>query len=89
MMKKNIINIIEQSQRKYFNTYQSARFNKKDFKKIFELAVELIVESQDFIRKKNDVSSVSLREIRRFNIFFEYFYEYLRKKKRNEKRRAN
>ena len=79
--KEYIINIIEQSQRKYFNTYQSARFNKKDFKKIFELAVELIVESQDFIRKKNDVSSVSLREIRRFNIFFEYFYEYLSKKK--------
>ena len=41
----------------------------------------MIVASQNFIRNKNDVSSVSLREIRRFNIFFEFFCDYLMKKK--------
>ena len=41
----------------------------------------MIVCAQNFIRTRNDVSSVSLREIRRFNIFYEFFFEHLRKRK--------
>ena len=53
----------------------------EDFKKLHEFAKDLIVKAQNFIRNKNDISSVSLREIRRFNIFYEFFFDYLTKKK--------
>ncbi len=54
---------------------------KEDFEKIHDLATNMIVTAQNFIRDKNDISSVSLREIRRFNIFYEFFFNYLKKKK--------
>ena len=51
--------------------------------KLKELTKDMIIKSQEFIRNKNDISSVSLREIRRFNIFFIFFYKYLSYKKNN------
>ena len=57
--------------------------NKSDFNRIQKLAVDTIVESQNFIRDNNEISAVSLREIRRFNIFFEFFYKYINDKKNN------
>ena len=53
---------------------------------IKNLAKDLISESQNFIRKNNDISSVSLREIRRFNIFLEFFYNGLSFKNRNSEK---
>ena len=53
----------------------------KDFKLIHQLAIDMIVTAQNFIRKSNDISSVSLREIGRFKIFYEFFFNYLLKKK--------
>ena len=50
-------------------------------KKLYKLATELILESQTFIREQNGNSSVSLREIRRFIIFYEFFLKYLRIRK--------
>ena len=41
----------------------------------------MIWEAQQYIREKNDKSAVSLREIRRVNIFYEFFYKYLKSKK--------
>ena len=55
--------------------------NKSSYKEIHNLAKKLISQAQNFIRDKNDKSSVSLREIRRFNIFYEFFFNYLKKKK--------
>ena len=46
-----------------------------------KLACELIETAQEYIREKNDKSAVSLREIRRVNIFYEFFYKYLTLKK--------
>ena len=60
----------------YLNEEES--INCKQLKKI---ASEAIVHAQKYVREKNDVSSVSLREIRRFSIFYNFFVEYLRKKK--------
>ena len=40
-----------------------------------KLACELIETAQEYIREKNDKSAVSLREIRRVNIFYEFFSE--------------
>ena len=41
----------------------------------------VIVDADKFIRGFSDKSAVSLREIKRFNIFYEFFYDYLNKKK--------
>ena len=46
-----------------------------------KLASEAITIAHQYVREKNDVSSVSLREIRRFGIFYSFMVEYLRKKK--------
>ena len=51
------------------------------YQKLLEMSSNSIIEAQDYVREKNDVSSVSLREIRRFSIFYNFFVEYLRKKK--------
>ena len=41
-----------------------------------KLACDMIWEAQQYIREKNDKSAVSLWEIRRVNIFYEFFYKY-------------
>ena len=51
------------------------------YQKLLDMASNSIIEAQEYVREKNDVSSVSLREIRRFSIFYNFFVEYLRKKK--------
>ncbi len=43
---------------------------------LIEKIIESIVICHQFIREKYDKSSVSMREIRRFGIFFEYFIKY-------------
>ena len=48
-----------------------------------KLAQEMVTTAHNFIKKYNDKSIVSLREIRRFNIFYEFFYDYLKKRKEN------
>ena len=58
--------------------YKINNIDEKDKEKIHSLAVDMIVKAQDYIRKENDISSVSLREIRRFNIFYEFFFDYLK-----------
>ena len=57
-------------------------FDKYNYNKdIYKLAKKMISKAQNFIRNKNGISSVSLREIRRFNIFYEFLYIYLKSKK--------
>ena len=41
-----------------------------------DFTTELAI-AQNFIREKNGISSVSLREIRRFILFYEFFIKYL------------
>ena len=41
---------------------------------LYDITKELMYFVQNFIREKNDISSVSLREIRRFIIFYNFFY---------------
>jgi ABC-type oligopeptide transport system ATPase subunit len=48
----------------------------EDLGKLIEDISDSIVICHDFIREKYDKSSVSMREIRRFGIFFEYFIKY-------------
>ena len=69
--KKYIKNIVKETLQKY-NTNEELEF----------LFVEEIVECQNFVRDHNDISSVSLRDLRRFSLLFEFFVKYL--KQRNE-----
>ena len=75
--------IIKESIEKIFKIYkpQKEMNSKEILKNLKELASEMIIESQNYIREFNDKSSVSLREIRRFNIFYEFFCDYLKRRK--------
>ena len=53
----------------------------KELTNLKSLASKMIIEAQEFIKSFSDRSAVSLREIRRFNIFYEFFYDYLKKRK--------
>ena len=46
-----------------------------------KVASEDIISAHQYVREKNDISSVSLREIRRLGIFYSFMDKYLRKKK--------
>ena len=67
-----------EDEKKYINSMVKETI--KD-EKLYKLSTELIFEAQNYIREKNDVSSVSLREIRRFILFYNFFIDYLQKKK--------
>jgi len=54
--------------------------------KLKNYAKNMIITSHNFIREFYDISDVSLREIRRFNIFYEFFYNYLIKRKKNNEK---
>jgi len=76
--RKYISKIIKPSLRKIFKNYNQDKIN---YKKIKTLAKDMIFEAQKFIRDNYDKSSVSLREVKRYNIFFEFFFYYLKDKK--------
>ena len=50
--------------------------NENELKQLTEEIIDSITICHNFIREKYDKSSVSMREIRRFGIFFEYFIRY-------------
>ena len=49
-----------------------------------DIAKELIIKAQNFIRDSLGISSVSLREVERFIIFYKFFLNYLNKRKEFE-----
>ena len=53
--------------------------SEEDLQSITNEITESIEICHDFIREKYDKSSVSMREIRRFGIFFEYFLNYFKR----------
>ena len=66
---------------KRLNKNEKVQFTNEQIEKVHILATKLISKAQNFTRKNNEISSVSLREIRRFNIFYEFFYKHLKQKK--------
>ena len=78
--KKYIESIISEAIYEIYNK-RKENITEDEIKKVHIYAKDMIVCAQNYIRKNNDVSSVSLREIRRFNIFYEFFFNYLNKKK--------
>ena len=70
--------------KEFERTNMEKYITKEDFdlcEQLKQLASKAIISAQNYVRDKNDVSSVSLREIRRFSIFYEFFVGYFRKNK--------
>ena len=76
--KKYIINTVRSIISKLKREKIIEKINDKELENLIKEIFESICISHDFIRKKYDRSSVSLREIRRFGIFFEYFIKYFK-----------
>ena len=73
---KYIESIVEKSIKK-----KAINLNKEQINNIHKFATRLISKAQNFIRDNYGIASVSLREIRRFNIFYEFFYNLFQNKK--------
>ena len=74
-IRNTIIEIISQfDSKKLINNIKE-----DDLSKMKIVIIETIVICHNFIRDKYDESSVSMREIRRFGIFFEFFMRYFEK----------
>jgi len=83
-------NIIEEGEKKGGKDKRNLKnYLKPDefdqYVKLKTIASSSIIQAQEYVREKNDISSVSLREIRRFSIFYNFFVEYLRNKKQLSK----
>jgi hypothetical protein len=55
----------------------------KDFESILKLAIDIVIASQNFIKNKIKDYSFSLRDIKRFNIFYKFFFDYFKFKSQN------
>ena len=77
---KDIINKIYY-QKQIKKNMKEKKDEDENLKNLKKLAEEMITEAQNYIREFTDKSSVSLREIRRFNIFYEFFNKYIDMKK--------
>ena len=82
IQENNIENNNEEKQLKKGLEYYLKKEVFEQYKKLLKIASNSIIEAQEYVREKNDVSSVSLREIRRFSIFYNFFVEFLRNKKK-------
>ena len=75
---------IDDLYKKYFEENELSKEEIEKYNKTLEenknLALKWIEISQNFIRDKYGIASVSLREVRRFIIFFQYFVDYLQKR---------
>ena len=73
-IKRYILNIIKYT----FKKYKDKKLISNNNLEIIEnIALNSIYDSQEFIQKSYEISSVSLREIRRWGILFDWFYQLL------------
>ena len=79
---KYILSMINQSIEKLYKKYKNEDIKNlyENFIKNKEIALKWIIISQNFIRNKYGIASVSLRDIRWFIQFFEFFLDYLQKR---------
>ena len=62
--------------------------NEEDQEDLIEAQIKCVMICQNYMKSKNDVSIVSLREVKRFNIFFKTFVNFLYNRK-NDKINGN
>ena len=76
-----IRSMVEKTIDKFFNGKNDIKIKKK----FVDVETNCVSLCQEFVKKNNDVSIVSLREVNRFNIFLEFFMNYLLKRKNGRK----
>ena len=84
-------NLKDENEKKYIkrfvHSFLNERFslnNNANYKKILYIICDAVYTCQKFIRENSEISAVSLREIQRFIIFFEFFYKITNKRKEFE-----
>ena len=71
--------LIKKDEEKYIKAIIEKIFN-KDEEELKEKTTEMLCEAHNFIREKGDVSSISLREIKRFKKCYYFFRKYYNNK---------
>ena len=72
--KEYITNMIKETQDNIIIKYkEEENMQGKDFESILKLAIDIVIASQNFIKNKIKDYSFSLRDIKRFNIFYKFF----------------
>ena len=66
--------------KKYIESIVGDVFIKDEDKKLKELAIDCIFESHKYVRKVNGKSSVSLRDLKRFEMSYKFFNDYYKYK---------
>ena len=75
-------NLQAKDEEKYIERMVTGNIQKfNDEKELIDIAKRSVIIAQNYVRELNDISSVSLREVRRFGILLEWFVSYLKKKK--------
>ena len=74
-----IKSMVQQNIFKYYPNHEN-----DECQKLIKITLDSICECHKFLREKYGVASVSLREIRRFNIFYKFFEDYLKNKSINK-----
>ena len=83
--KKYIESMVIEPTKYLISTYDKKEVNnKKYFQKLINLQIDLLSLCQNFMKDKNDISIVSLREVNRFIIFLKSFVEFLNKRNDDE-----
>ena len=82
----NFSSLSEREEREYIKSMIKQNITRfypnqgEECQKLIQKTLDSICDCHKFIRDNYDASSVSLREIRRFNIFFKFFIDYLKNK---------
>ena len=85
-IKNTVLSILWKINDKLFELFGKKKKGKDEqFKNIRDEMIESISICHDYIREIYDTSTVSLREIRRFGIFFEYFMKNFKEENRDKK----
>ena len=75
--KKYIKSMIKEPTKSIYNKYNTNIFENDECQKLMNFETEIISLCQIYMKEKNDVSVVSLREVNRFIIFFKFFVEFI------------
>ena len=70
---------------KIVNRFFDEKTNYKIKEYLINVETQCVKLCQNFLKKNNDASIVSLREVNRFNIFLEFFISYLLERKQKRK----
>ena len=79
-----IRSMVERTVERTIDKFTSIIKNSKEKENFIKLETKCVGLCQEYVKENNDASIVSLREVNRFNIFFEFFIKYLLERKNHK-----